>query len=658
MGRRMIEPVERARAVRPMTRPRSIEERRSSGPSGAIVRERPARAARSGAGPGAAAGRGPERRRARGRRASARGAGTGRRPRRAGAIAACWSSRNDGSSVAFETFRTYRSSPSTATAQFRSRSLGSGAQGARDPPAPRRGSRPAAVASRVGRVRTAPTSSLTEASLSDAIGAATRRHGSAEPEVDEAVAEPAPDLGEQVGVVGDRPGQLHRQRSRRRSARNVEDDARPARSLPEEGPDRLHRQDQPVRRRATEADVEDLAGPALELRRRRLATPWRRRARASSGSGRLVVGVGTARPPIADTKALGLDVGRDRVGRGDRGQAPRRGRRQHRRRLGRRVAPRRGAATRAARPGGPRPRRAGPAPSRPGPTATGSRPGSTPRSATGRRPVSGRPPRLGPFAVAVRASRCRPGRRAAAAAPGRRPRPRARTARRRARRRRPSPSRRRRGATRPRRDGRLARRRGGSIPPSRSPTVCSYIRGKTTTSIVPWRSSSVAIPIVDFDFVITVRKPVTIPPITTRWPSSDSSFRSPLYAVTNAANLLGDLAHRVLREVQPKELLLLPEPLAARRLGPRRQRPRGRAPRRTACRTRRAGRSTCCCWTAWADGRIVGSASMIWTGWPNVDSAPTQASASMTREFTSRRSIRSQKSRQRLERRRPRPAQR
>ena len=60
----------------------------------------------------------------------------------------------------------------------------------------------------------------------------------------------------------------------------------------------------------------------------------------------------------------------------------------------------------------------------------------------------------------------------------------------------------------------------------------SYIFGNTTTSIVPWRSSSVATPIVAFAFVITRRNPVTIPPMTTRWPSSDSSLRSLLNAVT------------------------------------------------------------------------------------------------------------------------------
>ena len=64
------------------------------------------------------------------------------------------------------------------------------------------------------------------------------------------------------------------------------------------------------------------------------------------------------------------------------------------------------------------------------------------------------------------------------------------------------------------------------------PIVCSWSRGKTTTSIAPCRSSSVTTAIVAFAFVTTVRLPVTTPPTTTRCPSSDSSFRSPEYAVT------------------------------------------------------------------------------------------------------------------------------
>ena len=53
------------------------------------------------------------------------------------------------------------------------------------------------------------------------------------------------------------------------------------------------------------------------------------------------------------------------------------------------------------------------------------------------------------------------------------------------------------------------------------------VRGKTTTSIEPWRSSTVTMAIVSWRLVMTVRRPVTMPPTTTRWPSSDSSRRSP-----------------------------------------------------------------------------------------------------------------------------------
>ena len=43
--------------------------------------------------------------------------------------------------------------------------------------------------------------------------------------------------------------------------------------------------------------------------------------------------------------------------------------------------------------------------------------------------------------------------------------------------------------------------------------------------------------IVALAFVMTVRRPVTMPPMTTRWASSDSSPRSPEYAVTYAPTL-------------------------------------------------------------------------------------------------------------------------
>ena len=51
--------------------------------------------------------------------------------------------------------------------------------------------------------------------------------------------------------------------------------------------------------------------------------------------------------------------------------------------------------------------------------------------------------------------------------------------------------------------------------------------GKMTTSMDPCRSSRVATAIVDRDFVMMVRTPVTTPPMTTRWPSSVSSLSSP-----------------------------------------------------------------------------------------------------------------------------------
>ena len=46
--------------------------------------------------------------------------------------------------------------------------------------------------------------------------------------------------------------------------------------------------------------------------------------------------------------------------------------------------------------------------------------------------------------------------------------------------------------------------------------------------------------------------PVTMPPTTIRWPSRDSSFRSLLVGGDEPSDLLGDLAHRVLREYRPR----------------------------------------------------------------------------------------------------------
>ena len=74
--------------------------------------------------------------------------------------------------------------------------------------------------------------------------------------------------------------------------------------------------------------------------------------------------------------------------------------------------------------------------------------------------------------------------------------------------------------------------------------------------------------------------------------SSDSSPRSPLYASTYCADLLGDLAQRVVGEVEPEQLLLPAQPLAGRRLGHVAGSGRSRtAPSRRACRTATPGRS-------------------------------------------------------------------
>ena len=63
-------------------------------------------------------------------------------------------------------------------------------------------------------------------------------------------------------------------------------------------------------------------------------------------------------------------------------------------------------------------------------------------------------------------------------------------------------------------------------PSAKVAPLVAYIRGKTTTSTVPCRSSNVATAIVSLARVVTVRSPVTMPPSTTRCPSSDSSLRS------------------------------------------------------------------------------------------------------------------------------------
>ncbi len=163
------------------------------------------------------------------------------------------------------------------------------------------------------------------------------------------------------------------------------------------------------------------------------------------------------------------------------------------------------------------------------------------------------------------------------------------------------------------------------------------------TSSVPCRSSSVATPIVALALVMTRRIPVTTPPITMRcW--SISSPRSPLYAVTYAAHLGGQLAERVVGQVEPEQLLLPAQPLAGRRLRGRRQRPlqglRVRRSRRTATPGRSTGRAAPPAPAAIASS----SATSSWAGWPNRPSAPTLISDSSTRLLTRRRSTRAQRS--------------
>ena len=112
--------------------------------------------------------------------------------------------------------------------------------------------------------------------------------------------------------------------------------------------------------------------------------------------------------------------------------------------------------------------------------------------------------------------------------------------------------------------------------------------------------------------MITVRKPVTIPPITTRWPSSDSSFRSPLYAVTNAPTCSATSPIGCSERYRPSSSFSFRS--RSRRGASVRG---GSASTGASANIRSKAESwpvACCCWTACADGRIVGSASMIWTG--------------------------------------------
>ena len=77
----------------------------------------------------------------------------------------------------------------------------------------------------------------------------------------------------------------------------------------------------------------------------------------------------------------------------------------------------------------------------------------------------------------------------------------------------------------------------------------------------------VAMAIVAWRLVMTVRIPVTMPPTTTRWPVERLVAQVARVGVHEPADLLGDLAHRVLRQVQPEQLLLPAQPLADRHLG-------------------------------------------------------------------------------------------
>ena len=64
-----------------------------------------------------------------------------------------------------------------------------------------------------------------------------------------------------------------------------------------------------------------------------------------------------------------------------------------------------------------------------------------------------------------------------------------------------------------------------------------------------------------------------MPPRTTRWPSSDSSSQVAAVGGHELAHALRHLAHRVVGEVEPQELLLPAQALADRGLGRGRQRP-------------------------------------------------------------------------------------
>ena len=151
---------------------------------------------------------------------------------------------------------------------------------------------------------------------------------------------------------------------------------------------------------------------------------------------------------------------------------------------------------------------------------------------------------------------------------------------------------------------RSARTPGGRRPPRSSP-------GGPRASIA----------IVDLALVITLRTSVTMPPTTTRWPSSASSAGRPSRR-SRTAPLLRELAHRVVRQVQPEQLLLPAQPLAD---GPR-SRPAAAArtpPRRRAQVEQRGLAGEPVALRAWPAAIASSRPSRICAGWPNALSAPT-----------------------------------
>ena len=369
---------------------------------------------------------------ARGRPASGRGAGTGRRPRRAGPSRACWSSRKAGSSVAFETFRTKRSTPSTATAQLRSRSLGRARRVPGDPPA-------------LGEDRARPASDRRSGASArprrDRSRAQAYRTRSGRPRSRNGSGEPAGRRGPRRPGGGPRPGA--RRRRRPSGASSIGSVAAPfgpgtwrTTRVP---PGRSRSRDRNVSIARTSRSGaappkrtwSTWSGLALDLGGRRLPRRSATRSRASSGQGRLVVRLGAAGRDRRG-QALRLDVGRDRLGRGDRGQAAtlrrpgRRSRLGAQRRdarhagadlvgsrsiaaaLGRRPRPGAAPVVDVAGSGAGHRRRLGAI------TPTGSRPESRPAPAVGRRPSRSR---SRPGRRSRCARRSRPGRRRRGARP-------------------------------------------------------------------------------------------------------------------------------------------------------------------------------------------------------------------------------------------------